>query len=204
VHSIYSHDNISQPPNIIREALNKRLDGIVVTEHHSIGDMRRWERHLDPRLMVLMGIEHDSSDGHVLLYGTKHRDLYSHYGFVSGPDMSELVAEEEGTAIVAAHPYAPWNGIGDDVFRGRFHALEVNSSMSDEANMETIHAAKRMGLPLTGGSDAHSEMRVGNAYTVFENEIRNIDDLVRELRTGRYYPEFYNEEKNKWLQSLLQ
>ena len=46
--------------------------------------------------------------------------------------------------------------------------------------------AEKLGLPGTGGSDAHRIDEVGNWLTVFEKDIHNEHDLVEELHAGRF------------------
>lgn len=48
-----------------------------------------------------------------------------------------------------------------------------------------IHTARRLQLPLSGGSDAHWASRVGRVYTVFERDINSLSDLVAEIKAGR-------------------
>ena len=47
---------------------------------------------------------------------------------------------------------------------------------------------QRHGYAAFGGSDSHLVTFVGVCATEFEGEIRSMDDLVRELRGGRYRP----------------
>jgi len=42
-----------------------------------------------------------------------------------------------------------------------------------------------LGLPGTGGSDAHQVYEIGMCLTLFENEVKNEEDLIREIRAGR-------------------
>jgi hypothetical protein len=44
---------------------------------------------------------------------------------------------------------------------------------------------EKLGLPGTGGSDAHQVHEIGACLTLFENEVRNEEDLIREIRAGR-------------------
>jgi hypothetical protein len=46
--------------------------------------------------------------------------------------------------------------------------------------------ATRLGLPGTAGSDAHRVDEVGKWTTDFEREIENEQELIEELRAGRF------------------
>ena len=45
-----------------------------------------------------------------------------------------------------------------------------------------------MGITTTGGSDAHRTDQVGTVATRFQNNIKSISDLVREIRSGNFEP----------------
>ena len=47
--------------------------------------------------------------------------------------------------------------------------------------------AKRLGLKAIGGSDAHAVLELGTSYTVFEEKIRNEEDLIAQLKNGRFF-----------------
>ena len=66
-------------------------------------------------------------------------------------------------------------------------AIEVkNGKLSDDENDMAIKVAAQLGLPGTAGSDAHSLDEVGKWITEFEKEIQNEQELVEELRAGRF------------------
>jgi hypothetical protein len=66
-------------------------------------------------------------------------------------------------------------------------AVEVgNGKLSPDENDMARKVAAKLGLPGTGGSDAHRVDEVGQWVTVFEKEIRNERELVQELHAGRF------------------
>jgi predicted metal-dependent phosphoesterase TrpH len=112
------------------------------------------------------------------------------------------VAQAGGAAILA-HPYRralpPGIGPGSPGFaaaleRARSNpllavvdALEVsNGRGTDEQNEFSASLAEALGMPETGASDAHAEADFGAAATEFERPISDIDDLIRELKAGRF------------------
>jgi hypothetical protein len=52
----------------------------------------------------------------------------------------------------------------------------------------TMEVGKRLGLNGTGGSDAHKLLQTGVCYTVFDRWIRNEEELLVELKAGRFIP----------------
>jgi hypothetical protein len=52
----------------------------------------------------------------------------------------------------------------------------------------TAELVAKYGYRATGGSDSHLVSLIGVCATRFEADIRDIDALVRELKSGRYQP----------------
>jgi archaellum component FlaC len=50
----------------------------------------------------------------------------------------------------------------------------------------TDKVAEKLGLPGTGGSDAHRIDEVATWVTDFENDIKDEKELLRELHAGRF------------------
>jgi hypothetical protein len=51
-----------------------------------------------------------------------------------------------------------------------------------------------LGLPGTGGSDAHRVDEIATWVTDFENDIEDEDELLRELHAGRFKAVRYTDE----------
>ena len=62
------------------------------------------------------------------------------------------------------------------------------SSRHQETIARVEELIRRYGYKAYGGSDSHLVSFVGICGTEFEAQIRTIDDLVRELKGGRYRP----------------
>ncbi len=56
-------------------------------------------------------------------------------------------------------------------------------------NEQAAELAEHLGWQAIGSGDAHTPEAVRACVTVFEETIRTIDDLVQELKAGRYYAE---------------
>jgi hypothetical protein len=66
-----------------------------------------------------------------------------------------------------------------------FDALETHNGLnSNRENQKAIQAAQLRDLPSIGGSDCHNKEQVGMAYTEFKNPVRNIDELIEEIKKG--------------------
>jgi hypothetical protein len=61
-----------------------------------------------------------------------------------------------------------------------------NGSEGVLANETAQRMAAAFRLPGIGGSDAHATTEVGTCATEFSETVRSMEDLLRELRAGRY------------------
>jgi len=69
-HTRYSNDNWLEPVDLVIRARTLGLDGLVVTEHHSVeasGPVERIGR--DEGVLVLRGVEISTDGGHLLAFG---------------------------------------------------------------------------------------------------------------------------------------
>ena len=58
-----------------------------------------------------------------------------------------------------------------------------------------VAKAEEFGYKTFGGSDSHIVSRIGYCATDFASDsIETIDDLIAELRTGKYQPVTYREQ----------
>ena len=184
-----------EPLELIREASHRKLDGICLTEHQAlwrpeeVEDLAR-----GTEIRIFRGNEFTTDQGDVLVFGYEE-------------DVKELLTIEElrarvtaaGGFMIAAHPFRGFKtfGIGQlqmtveqackrKVF-DFVDAIEIrNGSVSDQENEMAARVAVRLGLPGTGGSDAHQVDKVGKCTTEFEREIADERQLLEELRAGRF------------------
>ncbi len=196
-HSIRSDDGRAKVENYC-QWIRKRdlpLDGFVLTEH------RQWDAESDYRaledefgLLILKGSEVETEYGHVLLFGVND-DLVNAFDFTRlDLPLAEVVAAADrcGAIAVPCHPgrvtvgmCAHYDTLGpcDGV-----RVIEtLNGGSRGTENEEAIALAEQYGYRGVGGSDAHIVSFIGRCATSFENEIRDMDDLVRELRDGGGY-----------------
>jgi predicted metal-dependent phosphoesterase TrpH len=183
------------PVDLVREASRLQLDGIGLTEHQVVWSPDEVaELAGEANLKIFRGNEFTTNQGDILVFGFEK-------------DIKELLTIEElnsevaaaGGYMIAAHPFRGFKtfGIGQlqmtveqacarKVF-DFVDALEIrNGGVSDDDNRMAAEVAVRLGLPGTGGSDAHALDEVGRWVTDFERTIENEQELVEELRAGRF------------------
>ena len=54
-----------------------------------------------------------------------------------------------------------------------------------EMNQRAIKVALRLDLPSVGGSDCHRVAQAGRSFRYFSNRIGDMNDLIRELKSGQ-------------------
>lgn len=187
-HTKYSQDNHLEPEDLIRRAVELGLNGICLTEHHSMHCSRPITKlNIPEGFLVLRGVEVSTDSGHLLVYGVKD-DAWNRWGRNNYLKLASVVesVHELGGVCVPAHPYRGWESLGDKVFSFQgFDGIETHNGTNGlHQNEPAIIAARKLGLPSLGGSDCHYLDRVGRAYTEFVNPVRNMDDLVQEIKLG--------------------
>ncbi|MBW1801287.1 MAG: PHP domain-containing protein [Deltaproteobacteria bacterium] len=188
---------------LIDEAKMIGLDGICLTDHnhlwdpHDIEDLR--QRH---GFLVLRGNEITTDQGDMLVFGLD-RDIR---GIVTLEKLREGVTGAHGFIIVA-HPFRGFLtfGVGQlgltpakaaerSLFRYVDAVEAMNSKVTEKENRFAADVAEKLGLPITGGSDAHEVGEAGIYATRFDVPIGCEGDLVEALHGGRYSPVAYRME----------
>jgi predicted metal-dependent phosphoesterase TrpH len=194
----YSSCSAISPEDLIRQAVALKLDGMAITEHGI-----RWpddkfdalRRMAEPHGLTLIDAQEvqtyspkNGREGEYLVFGMK-KSLGSDF---SARELVERV-HGEGGILIAAHPYK-WSRFGKDRYYGagdRVYELELDGlelyhpDHDEEALFKVRQAMKRLNLPGTGGSDAHQVHEIGLCLTLFEKEVKDEEDLIREIRAGR-------------------
>ena len=183
------------PLELVREARHLSLDGICLTEHQVIWNLNEVDQLArEGGIKIFRGNEFTTNQGDVLVFG-----FYE--------DIKELMIIQElreevqkaGGYMIAAHPFRGFKtfGIGQlqmtvqqagkrKVFEF-VDAVEIgNGKLSEDENDMARKVAEGLGLPGTGGSDAHRVDEIATWVTVFEKDIENEIQLVEELHAGRF------------------
>jgi len=191
----YSDDSHLPPGELVERAKRAGLDAICFTEHdwhwkeEDIARLRR--EHSFP---IFRGMEISSDEGHILVFGlSEYRFGMHHASYVR-----ELL-DEVGGIMILAHPFRrqvrhhPAPGelleeVCENPALGLVDAVEtLNGRSRDKENRFAIEVSRRMGLRGVGGSDAHSPEDVPSCATVFERQITCVEELIAELRAGRFH-----------------
>ena len=193
-----SHDSLLSPDDLIEAAKAASLDGVCLTEHDFFWDPAEAaalsKRH---NFLVIPGIEVNTEDGHIVVFGLER--------FVYGMHrMHELarMADEFGAVMIAAHPYrrqlpfelrheGDWThalerAVANPAYSHVTAIESQNGRGSDRENAFSTEVATRLRLPTVAASDAHEGKDIGRCATEFERKITGLEDLIAELRAGRF------------------
>ena len=196
-----SDDSSLSPDELVEEAKRIGLDGLCITDHDGFwdpGDVERLSSAHD--FLVLPGCEVTTEEGHLLVYGLRKYI----FGMHRAAFVRELV-DKAGGVVVVAHPYRRayrqpsadrpgayyemlHRAMDNSVF-SLADAVEVfNGRGTEQENVFSHEVAKRLGMKGTGASDAHRVEDLGTLATEFHSRIEGLDDLITELRAGRFNP----------------
>lgn len=187
-HSKYSADNFLEPEELVEQAIKRNLDGVCLTEHHSMIPLWPLERIRIPEgFYVFRGVEISTDHGHLLVYGLKDDswNIWSSHTYLNASQVIENV-HRLGGICVPAHPFRGWDSFGEDIFTmDGIDAIETHNGIDlENMNQKAIHVASLRNLPSIGGSDCHSKEQVGRAFTEFKNSVHTIDELIEEIKKG--------------------
>lgn len=177
IHSMFSNDGRSTMEEIVESALTRGLGCIAVTDHNNFEayDLLKGNKNL----IVIPGEEVSSKDGHILAYNIDRE-------IERGMSVSDTVdaIHDAGGIAVAAHPYRWWSGLGERNVIPEFDAIEAYNSRSKKRdNIKAFNLAMSMGKPITGGSDSHSPLSIGKAYTRFKDDVKTVADVMNAILT---------------------
>lgn len=205
--SIGSADSIVRPEELVDWARQMSLDAICITEHgNKKARVSEFSKNHD--FLVLGGIEASTDLGDILVFGI---DAFPR-NLIRAADLRRFV-EEAGGVMIAAHPFRydysqkPWLPLPlpltleEACRRPIFQLVDAMEAVNGFATQTDVdfcwQVSGQLGLKTTGGSDAHNPEQIGYCVTIFENEIRSEEDLVRELKGGRFRAEDRRPEADR-------
>ena len=137
------------------------------------------------KVIVIPAEEVTSDEGHIVALGID-RQIPRGMGIQATID----AIHEAGGIAVAAHPYRWWSGLGPkNTQKYDFDCIEaLNARSIPSANIKSMKLAKKIGKPLTAGSDAHSPERVGWGYVELPDDITTWQEAVQAIGEGKAKP----------------
>ena len=205
IHTIVgSMDSDISPKRLGEAAKAAGLTGVALTEHMSQWQDDEVERfRQETGLFVFNAREWSTDMGHIIVLGLDR----SVRGLARVRDL-RAACEENGAYMVLCHPFRYFPGPSNFLFGGHrdahelpaeelaehplFHltdAIEVlNGGCIERENTLAQEVATVLERPGVAGSDAHMPSEVGRFATVFEKDLESEDDMLAELKAGRFLP----------------
>ena len=177
------------------------LDGICLTDHDSFWtDEEVQNLSSKHNFLVLPGCEINTESGHVLVFGLGIYEFGMHKA-----EFLQAAIEKAGGAMIAAHPYrrrfleepAERPGVRDEMLErasgdGFFQMCQGIEALNGRGLTVQNEFSQELGgilsTNMTAGSDAHKIEQIGTVATEFQRPVSCLQDLIRELRGGRYQP----------------
>lgn len=194
-----SDDSELTPDELIAHAKRAGLDAICLTEHDAFwndDDIAALCRKHD--FLILPGVEINTEEEHLLVFGLKKWIL----GMSRAAFVKEIV-DKAGGAVIVAHPFRRRILKSEDPENKRYYrelnracqnpiyrmvdAVEVfNARGTERQNAFSAELAERLKLRGIAGSDAHEARDIGRAATFFERKLTTLQELIAELKAGRF------------------
>jgi predicted metal-dependent phosphoesterase TrpH len=186
VHTCYSEDASTTVEEVVYYAKKKGLDGVAITDHETLKGAQKLAK--ENHIIIIPGLEVETRQGHVLALNITTPVPPK----LNLTETVQKIHEIGGTAVIA-HPYAAFKaGLRRKAFlNSKLDAVEVINSASFPFFIATHlgkRLAERLGLPQTGGSDAHHGHEIGAAYTLVEAD-PNVDNVVEAIKKGAVTPQ---------------
>jgi predicted metal-dependent phosphoesterase TrpH len=167
------------------------LEAIALTNHGEVDDNRRLEKPLaDIGVVLVHGVEISTMFGDYVIFSP---DLE----YLSGlRDVQDLPRPQEippHAAVVWVHPAAGGGRSGAAYYRSLeqsvapvVDAVELyNGTWADRHHVdEARRIADELGVPTTGGSDAHRPEDIMACYTEIPGTVSSTTDVVTALKVG--------------------
>ena len=179
-HTWYSKDGMMSPGKLFWLAKKRGLDAVAVTDHNRLTVVTNDE------ITVIPGEEIRTTRGEIIALFI-NEEIPPHLE----PEETIDLIKEQGGLVVIPHPF--------DKFRKRTALLlnyrkelpkniliEVKNGryVKKEFEERALAYARERGLPMVGGSDAHTPVEVGRCYTVVP-PFSDSEELFNYLRRGK-------------------
>ncbi|UCH85968.1 MAG: PHP domain-containing protein, partial [Dehalococcoidia bacterium] len=152
-------------------------------------------------LFVCSSREWETDFGHIIVLSLR--------GDVQGSERADELhrqARAQGAFMILVHPFRFFPSHSNRLFGRQYDpsaltaaelaqhpvfelvdAIEVlNYACTEKENQLAQEAARLLGKPGVAGSDAHTYTELGRCVTIFERAVGNEEELIEELRAGRY------------------
>lgn len=192
-HTLYSNggiitESLTTPDELLKAAKDKGLNAIAITDHNTLkGNFAAAERSRNYGVVVIPAMEIDTREGtQILAYGGNLNNVQP---FEPAKIVIKQIHDNGGVAIIA-HPFVNFVSVGARDLDGLISfadGLEVLNYHFFANNGKTLAYAKAHKIRLmTGGSDAHHQILIGNVVLGFPDNCQTADGFISSLKKGEF------------------
>jgi hypothetical protein len=188
IHTRFSPCSVIRIRQLIRQAQNRGLDGVCITDHDNTDSLSILKNQTEVfGICVIVGIEYTTQKGDFLIFGPVEQIPKC----MDAKNLLKWVQKEGGVAI-PAHPFRKDRPVDPNILNNStiIEGLNGRNRPSEDELCREWLLKNTNGVKIIGGSDAHTLDGVGQIVTVFEKNIYSVEDLIEELQNGNYYPNY--------------
>ena len=169
-HTHYSKDSFMKLNKIVKVGKKRGLKGIAITDHNKFEGAAEAN---DQNFMFIPGEEVKTDQGDVIgLFIRKAIKARKFAGVVK-----EI--ESQKGVVVIPHPYGRNSHFSVEDLKKADVIETFNARQKIEDNVKAASAARKLGKPVSAGSDAHVYSEIGKAYVILEGN--SLDELKESL-----------------------
>lgn len=190
----FSLDSKMSLAEIVDKARAMGMGAVCITDHDSLGireEAARYSREVG--FPIFVGVEVLTIQGDIVAFGIP-------YAFQPRTiDAQEFINYVHccGGACFSAHPFRN-NQRGLEAHLAvvqRLDGVEVlNGSTTLEANRTALEYARKYNIQPVGASDAHHTGQLGKYVTWLPEEVTELSDFIRVLRSGKCRPAIWEND----------
>ena len=180
VHSRYSYDSLLKPEKIVKNAKQKGLRGVAITDHGTIQGGLSAKKYNTSDFMIIIGAEIRTEIGDII--GLFLNEEIRSEGIWN---VIDEIRHQDGVVILP-HPF---RGHDSNKFNkelvNKIDAIEgYNARTSKSKNIKAQEFAKAYKMPIVAGSDAHFYGEIGLAKTIMQ-EASSEEDVRKSILSCR-------------------
>lgn len=164
LHTTASPDSLLTPARLWAACCRRGLNGVAVTDHNSVAGALKLAQQAPPGVQIIVGEEVLTTHGELL-------GLFLREAVASGltPEETARAIRAQGGIVGVSHPYDPWRCALDEAALLRLWQAGLLDFVEGRNgriwlprhNRRAVELGRRLGLPLSAGSDAHGAWEVG-------------------------------------------
>jgi predicted metal-dependent phosphoesterase TrpH len=203
LHTTASYDGCTTPETLLSRAKAEGLDAVVVTDHDTV-EGAQIAADLAEDLLVVVGCEVSTADGHLLALGVETAPQHDRPLVATACDI-----RDRGGVAVVPHPFQrSRHGAGRTAIDG-VDGIEVYNAhaLTNIRNRQATRFARTAGYPAFGGSDAHRPGGIGRAATAVDlwpGEPLTTETLLAAMRAGRTAAVRQSPSRSRYISKVVE